>query len=128
MIKDEIKKLCLNGLETQIKLLGQHVTPDKKEIRKNIKVLCRHAQAMEKIEKTRFRQPSSGKNFDDIKGGIIMELSKQKVLVFGLEGKEDLRFELFDWLKQKNLTVEEAEALLKLTSKEIMHASQKQKL
>ena len=39
MIVHEAVKLCLQGLETQIRLLGQLVTPDKKEIRENIKAL-----------------------------------------------------------------------------------------
>lgn len=40
-----------------------------------------------------------------------MELSKKAdghIKYPALEGKEDLRFELFDWLKEKNLTVRQA--------------------
>ena len=39
-----------------------------------------------------------------------------------LEGKEDLRFELFDWLKEKNLTVRQAINLLDMTKNEIVNA------
>lgn len=44
-----------------------------------------------------------------------MELSKKAdghIKYPALEGKEDLRFELFDWLKEKNLTVRQAINLL----------------
>lgn len=39
-----------------------------------------------------------------------------------------LRFELFDWLKSKNLSVSAALALLSITSSEIRHAADSQKL
>lgn len=39
-----------------------------------------------------------------------------------LSGKEDLRFELFDWLKDKGLTAKQAMDLLSLTRDEIMEA------
>ena len=58
-----------------------------------------------------------------------MELNKKnKVCTSYLDGKEDLRFELFDWLKEKGLTVNEATELLSLTQKEILAASSKQLL
>ena len=54
-----------------------------------------------------------------------MELSKKADEHFtypALKGKEDLRFELFDWLKEKNLTVRQAINLLDLTKGEIIEA------
>ena len=54
-----------------------------------------------------------------------MELSKKPNKYFkypALEGKEDLRFELFDWLKEKNLTVRQAMNLLDMTKNEISEA------
>ena len=54
-----------------------------------------------------------------------MELSKKsdEYLKYpALEGKEDLRFELFDWLKEKNLTVRQAMNLLDMTKNEIANA------
>lgn len=39
-----------------------------------------------------------------------------------LEGKEDLRFELFDWLKSKNLNVRQAIDILDMTKGEIVEA------
>lgn len=41
-----------------------------------------------------------------------------------LKGKEDLRFALFDWLKEKGLTAQEACALLSLTKEAISNAYQ----
>lgn len=60
-----------------------------------------------------------------------MELNKKNKIMAGcrdLDGKEDLRFELFDWLKSKGLTVSAALALLSITSTEIRHAADSQKL
>lgn len=55
-----------------------------------------------------------------------MELSKERadksITYPALEGKEDLRFELFDWLKGKGLTVRQAVNLLDLTKGEIVEA------
>lgn len=54
-----------------------------------------------------------------------MKLSKNPDEHFkypALEGKEDLRFELFDWLKEKNLTVRQAMNLLDMTKNEISEA------
>lgn len=55
-----------------------------------------------------------------------MELSKdiqeKNIKYPALEGKEDLRFELFDWLKEKNLTVRQAMNLLDMTKNEIAEA------
>lgn len=39
-----------------------------------------------------------------------------------LEGKEDLRFELYDWLKSKDLSVRQALDLINLTKAEILEA------
>lgn len=39
-----------------------------------------------------------------------------------LAGKEELRFELFDWLKEKNLTARQAINLLDMTKGEIVEA------
>ncbi len=39
-----------------------------------------------------------------------------------LDGKEELRFELFDWLKEKNLTAQQAINLLDMTKGEIVEA------
>lgn len=39
-----------------------------------------------------------------------------------LNGKEDLRFDLFDWLKEKGLSAHEACALLSLTKEAINDA------
>ena len=41
-------------------------------------------------------------------------------------GKDGLRVELLDWLKETDLTVAEAEALLELTIEQIQSASRKQ--
>lgn len=60
-----------------------------------------------------------------------MELDRKYKIIAGcrdLEGKEDLRFELFEWLKSKNLSVSAALALLDITSTSIRHAADSQKL
>lgn len=57
--------------------------------------------------------------------GEILQLSKElyKTTKFqSLEGKEDLRFELFDWLKGKGLTARQAIDLLDMTRNEIIEA------
>lgn len=55
-----------------------------------------------------------------------MELSKelldQTTTYSALKGKEDLRFELFDWLKEKGLTVRQAINLLDMTRMEIVES------
>lgn len=54
-----------------------------------------------------------------------MELSKkadEHIKYPALEGKEDLRFELFDWFKEKNLTVRQAMNLLDMTKNEVINA------
>ncbi len=55
-----------------------------------------------------------------------MELSKelldQTTTYPALKGKEDLRFELFDWLKEKSLTVRQAINLLDMTRMEIVES------
>lgn len=55
-----------------------------------------------------------------------MELSrelKNPLLKYeSLEGKEDLRFELYDWLKSKGLSVRQALDLINLTKAEIIEA------
>ena len=60
-----------------------------------------------------------------------MELDKNYRIISGcrdLDGKEDLRFELFDWLKSKNLSVSAALGLFSITSTAIRHAADSQKL
>lgn len=58
-----------------------------------------------------------------------MELRRQAVIVSGLNGQQtDLRFELFDWLKSKNLSVNEAVALLELTGNQIKRSVMDEKL
>lgn len=54
-----------------------------------------------------------------------MQLSKEldkSVKFRSLEGKEDLRFELFNWLKEKGLTARQAMDLLDMTKNEIVEA------
>ncbi len=55
-----------------------------------------------------------------------MELSKelldQTTTYPALKGKENLRFELFDWLKGKGLTVRQAINLLDMTRMEIVES------
>lgn len=54
-----------------------------------------------------------------------MQLSKKckgNTSYLSLAGKEDLRFELFDWLKGKNLTSRQALDLLTMTREEIIEA------
>lgn len=59
-----------------------------------------------------------------------MELNRSNKLLVPHLSKEqtDLRFELFDWLKTKGLSVEEAVELLNLTSNEIEKTARKQLL
>lgn len=59
-----------------------------------------------------------------------MELNRSNKLLVPHLSKEqtDLRFELFDWLKSKGLSVEEAVELLNLTSNEIEKTAWKQLL
>jgi hypothetical protein len=54
-----------------------------------------------------------------------MKLSKEpkgNTNCLSLAGKEDLRFELFDWLKSKNLNSRQAIDLLVMTRDEIIEA------
>lgn len=55
-----------------------------------------------------------------------MELSKellnQSTAYPALEGKEDLRFELFNWMREKGLTVRQAINLLDMTRSEIVES------
>lgn len=54
-----------------------------------------------------------------------MQLSKKmddSIRFQSLVGKEDLRFELFNWLKDKGLTARQAMDLLDLTKNEIVEA------
>lgn len=54
-----------------------------------------------------------------------MQLSKEckgNTSYLSLAGKEGLRFELFDWLKGKNLTSRQALDLLTMTREEIIEA------
>lgn len=58
-----------------------------------------------------------------------MKLSKElsdNIKYSTLEGKEDLRFELFDWLKEKGLSVRQAVDLLAMTRGEIIEARSKE--
>lgn len=56
-----------------------------------------------------------------------MKLGRRRIQVNDLtEEQTDLRFELFDWLKSKGLSVRESVALLDLTSKEIERAARNQ--
>lgn len=50
------------------------------------------------------------------------ELAEKNIKYPHLEGKEDLRFELFSWLQSKNLTVRQAINLLDMTKGEICEA------
>lgn len=55
-----------------------------------------------------------------------MKLSKnlinEEIKYESLEGKEELRFELYDWFKSKGLSVSEALDLINLTKAEIILA------
>lgn len=58
-----------------------------------------------------------------------MKLSKElsdNIKYSTLEGKEDLRFELFDWLKEKGLSVRQATELLAMTRGEIIEARRRE--
>ena len=58
-----------------------------------------------------------------------MEMIKQNVAVPFLNKKQsDLRFELFDWLKNKGLTVNQAISLLDLTASQIKESAESQLL
>lgn len=58
-----------------------------------------------------------------------MEMYKQNVSTAGLDSNQaELRYELFDWLKSKSLTVEQAISLLNLTVSQIRVSAEKQKL
>lgn len=55
-----------------------------------------------------------------------MKLSKnlinEEIKYESLEGKEELRFELYDWFKSKGLSVRQALDLINLTKAEIIEA------
>lgn len=55
-----------------------------------------------------------------------MKLSKnlinEEIKYKSLEGKEELRFELYDWFKSKGLSVRQALDLINLTKAEIIEA------
>lgn len=53
---------------------------------------------------------------------LSRELTEKNIKYPSLEGKEDLRFELFEWLKSKNLTVQQAIDILNMTKSEIVEA------
>lgn len=53
---------------------------------------------------------------------LSKEVADKNTKYPALEGKEDLRFELFDWLKEKGLTVRQAINLLDMTRCEIIEA------
>lgn len=53
---------------------------------------------------------------------LSKELAEKNIKYPHLEGKEDLRFELFSWLQSKNLTVQQATNLLDMTKGEIRAA------
>lgn len=53
---------------------------------------------------------------------LSKELLDQTTTYPALKGKEDLRFELFDWLKEKGLTVRQAINLLDMTRMEIVES------
>lgn len=58
-----------------------------------------------------------------------MELRRQTVVMSNLDSQQtDLRFELFDWLKSKNLSVNEALSLLELTGNQIKRSAMDEKL
>lgn len=52
-------------------------------------------------------------------------LSEKRIKYPALEGKEDLRFELFGWLQGKGLTVRQGLDLLNMTANEIADAHYK---
>lgn len=53
---------------------------------------------------------------------LSKELLDQTTTYPALKGKENLRFELFDWLKEKGLTVRQAINLLDMTRMEIVES------
>ena len=58
-----------------------------------------------------------------------MEMHKQNVSTAGLDSNQaELRYELFDWLKSKSLTVEQAISLLNLTASQIRVSAEIHKL
>lgn len=59
-----------------------------------------------------------------------MQLKKYNHFVHShlTEEQTDLRFELFDWLKSKNLSVNTSVSLLELTATEIKKAAREQAL
>lgn len=58
-----------------------------------------------------------------------MEITRQNVCIPSLnEEQSGLRFELFEWLKTKDLTVEQAVDLLDVTAHQIRQSALKQPL
>ena len=58
-----------------------------------------------------------------------MEMIKQNVMITHLTKEQtELRFELFDWLKAKGLSVQEATELLSLTVDQIRKSALNEKL
>jgi hypothetical protein len=58
-----------------------------------------------------------------------MEMIKQNVMTTHLTKEQtELRFELFDWLKTKDLSVQEATELLSLTVDQIRQSALNEKL
>lgn len=58
-----------------------------------------------------------------------MEMIKQNVMTTNLTKEQtELRFELFDWLKTKDLSVQEATELLSLTVDQIRQSALNEKL
>lgn len=53
---------------------------------------------------------------------LSKELKNPSFKYESLEGKEDLRFDLYDWLKSKGLSVRQALDLINLTKAEIIEA------
>ena len=73
--------------------------------------------------------PNIRTGVDSERGGEGMELRKCKIVHATLTGDQtDLRFELFDWLKSKNLSVDVSIELLKLTAAEIQKSAMLQNL
>lgn len=57
---------------------------------------------------------------------LSKELSDKAVKYDITEGVAELRFELFDWLKEKGLSVQQATDLLAMTRGEIIEARRKE--
>ena len=53
---------------------------------------------------------------------LSKNLNNEEIKYESLEGKEELRFELYDWFKSKGLSVIQALDLINLTKAEIIEA------